>query len=491
MNKLLLSLERKGIRRGNQQGIDTVVKVLKWMAIVYIALMFLGGGIGAYFLIEEKFPNFTPIEFISKYAIYYFVSEFIYRFLLQKLPVGNLKPLLVLNISRKRIVSYFVGKSFISVFNFIQLFFLIPFTIVCISQGTPVLNTLVWFLSLYCIIVSLHFIIILMESYKTVFGIVVGVFLLLGLAQYYDLFDITEFLKPLFYASYEYPISIVLYLAVVVGLIYLTFNYYLNNIYLDGLVTEKVTIGKTQEMGWLDRFGRYSVFLKNDIKLITRNKRAKTTVLMSFLFLFYGLVFVGENSFGGRSDGMFIFMAFFVTGGFLMMFGQYVPSWDSAYYPLLMTQNVSYADYLRSKWLLIIIATIISTLLGTFYIIFSTELFYLILAVGIYNIGVNSLLVLYAGAYLKSPIDLTANKNVFGDKNSFNLKVMVLSLPMFLAPILLFYIGKLTFGFFAGILLLVLAGIIGMCCTKLAFKYIEKLYLKEKYDALKAYKKTN
>jgi hypothetical protein len=30
----------------------------------------------------------------------------------------------------------------------------------------------------------------------------------------------------------------------------------------------------------------------------------------------------------------------FVSGGFLITFGQFVPSWDSSYYQLMMTQNI-------------------------------------------------------------------------------------------------------------------------------------------------------
>ena len=80
-------------------------------------------------------------------------------------------------------------------------------------------------------------------------------------------------------------------------------------------------------------------------------------VLFTTLFLFYGLIFFRENP--HQPQVMQIFAGIFVSGGFLFTFGQFVPSWDSQYYPLMMTQNISYKNYLTSKWWLIVIATVI------------------------------------------------------------------------------------------------------------------------------------
>ena len=134
-----------------------------------------------------------------------------------------------------------------------------------------------------------------------------------------------------------------------------------------------------------------------------------------------------------------IFAGIFVTGGFLFTFGQYVPSWDSSYYPLMMSQNIKYRDYLNSKWYLIIIATLISTILSTFYIYFGWEAYAAVLAGAMYNLGINSYLVLLGGAYVKSPIDLTSNKKAFGDKQAFNAKTMLLTIPKMFLPMLIYW----------------------------------------------------
>src|SRR5690606_35833526 len=131
----------------------------------------------------------------------------------------------------------------------------------------------------------------------------------------------------------------------------------------------------------------------------------------------------------------------FVSGGFLFTFGQFVPSWDSSYYQLMMSQNIQYKEYLSSKWWLIVIATVVSALLASFYLVFGWKIYMLILVGAIYNIGVNSHLVLYGGAYVKTPIDLSSTKGAFGDKQAFNIKTLLISVPKLLVPMLLYAAG--------------------------------------------------
>jgi multisubunit Na+/H+ antiporter MnhC subunit len=257
-------------------------------------------------------------------------------------------------------------------------------------------------------------------------------------------------------------------------------------LYLDGNLSLKHEIAKTENLTWLNQFGTLGTFLKNDIKLIKRNKRSKTTIGMSILFLFYGLIFFRENS--HQPQVMQIFAGIFVSGGFLFTFGQFVPSWDSQYYPLMMTQNISYKNYLTSKWWLIVIATVISTILCSFYIYFGWNVYMTILAGAVYNIGINSHLVLYAGAYTKTPIDLTSTKGAFGDKKAFNLQTTLISLPKILLPILLYALGKNLWGPNAGLALVALVGVLGFAFRNFMFSKIEKVYKAEKYKTIQAYK---
>jgi len=276
-----------------------------------------------------------------------------------------------------------------------------------------------------------------------------------------------------------------------IGLYFVTFKYLIGAMYFDTGLSVKRDAAKTEQFEWLDKFGVMGTFLKNDIRLIKRNKRSKMTVVMSIIFLFYGLLFFTRAIEAYNNPFMHMFAGIFVTGGFMFTFGQFVPSWDSAYYNLMMTQNIPYKHYLESKWWLVVIATTVSAVLASFYLYFGVETYLMILVGAVYNIGFNSHLVLLGGAYTKTPIDLAASKAAFGDKKAFNVKTMLISLPKLLVPMLLYGLGYVFVGATLGMILVAAAGVVGFLLRDKVFSMIERIYKTEKYSTIQAYKQNN
>jgi len=153
-----------------------------------------------------------------------------------------------------------------------------------------------------------------------------------------------------------------------------------------------------------------------------------------------------------------------------------------------MTQNIPYKGYLSSKWWLMVIATVVSTVLASFYLYFGWQIYMTIVVGAIYNIGVNSHLVLLGGAYTKTPIDLSSGKGAFGDKKAYNIKTMLISIPQLVLPVLLFWAGASLANANVGLALVALAGIMGFAFKNKAFSLIEKIYKTEKYATIVAYK---
>ncbi|MGB0255430.1 MAG: DUF5687 family protein, partial [Flavobacteriaceae bacterium] len=96
-----------------------------------------------------------------------------------------------------------------------------------------------------------------------------------------------------------------------------------------------------------------------------------------------------------------------------------------------------------------------------------------------------------SGAYTRTPIDLTSAKKAFGDKKSFNLKTLLLSIPKIALPMFLFYVGVLIHSKSMGIALVALVGVLGFAFRNLVFGWIEKIYQHEKHQTLQAYKQKN
>ena len=476
-------LEWKAFLRSASFGTSLAMRILMGFLIAYFTLLFLVLGIGGFYALKKM--NLDPLVTINKFLVYYFLFDLAFRLMLQKIPVLNIRPLLVLPIKRPTIVHFSLGKTALSFFNILHAFLFIPLSVVLIYEGYDVASVVYWHLGVFALVYINNFLNIILSNKDQLFGIFLAILAVLGGLQYYGYFDVTLYSAPFFEALFH-SVGVFLIPLVILGLLYYyTFVYFKNELYLDAGLAVKGEIAKTEDLTWLNQFGTLGTFLKNDIKLIKRNKRSKTTVLMSVLFLFYGLIFFGNPT---QPQVMYIFAGIFVSGGFLFTFGQFVPSWDSSYYQLMMTQNIPYRGYLNSKWWLIVIATFASTILASFYLYFGWQVYLTIVAGAIYNIGINSHLVLLGGAFTKTPIDLTQSQGAFGDNKAFNVNTMLLSIPKLVLPLLLYGLGKYFGGQELGLAFVALAGVIGFALRNWVFLQIEKIYKREKYKTIAAYK---
>lgn len=489
MFRKFISLEWKSFLRSASFKTNLFLKIIMFLGALYFMAVFTFLGVGVYYLLEEM--GMEPFSTVNRYLLFYLLLDLMFRFFLQKTPVMNIKPLMSMNIRKNSIVKYTLGKSIISFFNWIHLFFLLPFSIVLIREGFEVVHVFTWFIAILSFIFCNNFLNILSDNNRRLLFFLSAVLVILAGFTYLDTFDVTVYSEEfftLFYASSIWLPFPVLFLALLAKI---TFSFFRKNLYLDAGLRIKMRQVSSENFSWLNQFGTLGTFLKNDIKLIKRNKRSRTTVLISVLFIFYGLLFFTGAIEAYEGPVWRIFAGIFVTGGFLFTFGQFVPSWDSSYYPLMMSQNIQYRDYLNSKWWLMVIATIITTILSSFYLYFGWEVYLAIVVGAIFNIGVNSHLVLWAGAYIKTPIDLTQTKNVFGNKQAFNAKTLLLSIPKLILPLILYALGHYLFNPVTGYALVACAGVLGFAFKDKVFTIIEKIYKTEKYKTLAAYKEKN
>ena len=61
---------------------------------LYFMVVFLGLGIGAFYIIEKQGWG-DPLLIVNQFMIYYLVMDLYIRYMLQKMPITNIKPLLV------------------------------------------------------------------------------------------------------------------------------------------------------------------------------------------------------------------------------------------------------------------------------------------------------------------------------------------------------------------------------------------------------------
>lgn len=483
-----LRLEIKSFFRGTSVGINLAMKIFRFLGILSIIAYCIGAGFLAFFYVEKEMEQ-DPLKVVSKFMIIVWVADLIFKYMMQQMSTQNIKPFLTLNISKKTLVNYMLIKTFLSPFSWMNSFFLVTFAAICMFNGFGILGSLSWLIALSLLFYLNNFINILFNNRENI-AIAVGVlFAIIGGLAYYNIVPVLDYSEKLFYAFYDQPYFTVFAIGLFAGLWYICFNHVKKEFYLDQGLEDKKTIGKTENIAFLNKYGAIGSFINNDIKMMRRNKVTKGIIIGSFMFIFYGLLMFSSDIY--KTPYMMMFMGLFVTGGFQFLFGQRVPSFDSSYYPLMMTLNVPYKEYLKAKWWLMNIVTAVSIIVALFYAIISWETYFTFFAAGLYNIGVNSQFTLWSGAFNKTQIDLNSKEKVMGQKNSFNLKSLLLLIPKMLLPMAVFGISKYFFGMTGGMISIAILGLIGFLFREKIFDTIVKQYKSEKYSTLEAFKSKN
>ena len=486
MIKNFLNFEWKQFARSSyfQKGI--AIKILLALAVLYFGGIALLVGAGLFFILKKALPETDPIIIVNNFLIFWFIFDLALRFFMQQLPVMNVKPLMIVPVKRSTIINYLLGKTALSFFNFLPLFIFVPFSIVLLVQGYPVLNAVCWFFAMLFFVLSNNFINFLINKSNTYFYVLISILAIFIGLEFFNIYKVSAPIGIAFNTLYNNPILSIIPLVLMIALYAINFNFIKKEFYLDDAVSKKIKEVNATDLSWMNRFGSVAVFLKNDVKLIYRNARPRQVVMMSFLFLFYGLIFYTQETYKNM-PAFLAFASIFVTGGFLLTFGQLVPSWDSEYYKMLMSQNIPYKKYLESKWYLMVVGVAISFVLSTPYIYFGWKIYGMIVAGALFNIGLNSFITLFGGALNRVPIELNVKAKAFGNTNGFNPTQMLIALPKMVLPMLLFYLPYKFINFEAGLITLGLSGVLGIVFKGFFLNKIEQLYQKGKYKTIAAF----
>ena len=481
-----LKLEWKQFIRSTSFGKSLPIKIIMGVFALYFILSFLAIGVGGYFILKRVFPESDPLQLVNSYLLFAILGDLIFRYLMQKLPIMDIKPMLTLPIKKSILVHYVLGKSSFSFFNILGLFFYIPFAIVLIKEGYDIAGALGWLLTMILIIQSANFLNFIINKNNIALGILAAIFVSLIGLQKFSFVDVVGFGGQIFDVIYANPTYSLFGVVVLIVLYQLNYKQLRSQVYLDAAVSVKVKEASTSDMTWADKLGDVAPFIKNDIRLIWRNKRTKTVFLMSFLFLFYGLIFITQETYQ-KMPAVLMFAALFVTGGFSLNYGQFIPAWDSAHYKMLMSQSFRYRKFLESKWVLMVAMTTILYFLSFPYLYFGTDFFIMITAGAIFNIGFNSLFLLYCGSFNRKKIDLT--KSGFGNTQGTSATQFLIIILLMLLPMLLFWVFEKFVGHNYGFIVVASAGIIGLLLKNYVMNFIEKKYIKDKYAMINAFEK--
>ncbi|WP_339835402.1 DUF5687 family protein [uncultured Maribacter sp.] len=485
MFKQFTSLQWKSFFRSSNLGKSLGIKIVMGFFGVYMLISLAGLGAGMYFILKEIFPDQSPTWSISQYFIYWILIELSLRYFMQKLPVMDIKPFLTTPVKKSTIAHYILGRSAASIYNLLTLFFIIPFAIVLLFNSYPVLNVLLWVVAVMAIVLCINYLNLLInKNEKVLIGLASILIIGYGL-DYLGIFSIKELLAPVFHALYAYPATVLIPIALAFGIYYVNYKFLKDKIYLDAKLKSKKVEANTSDLAWTKRFGEMGSFLQLDLKMIWRNKRTKSQVFISLLFVFYGLVFYTVDVYSSMVP-MKAFVGIFMTGIFLSNFGQFIPAWDSSYYSMMMSQNIPMRKYLESKVILISVSVVFMFLLTTPYVYFGWEALAINFGCAMYNLGVNIPVILYFGSFNKKRIEL--DQSPFGNMQGTSATQFLIMLPVLVVPIILFSIFYYVFNLQVAVIVLSVLGVIGFAMKNYLMNLITEQYKRKKYGMIAGFK---
>ncbi len=445
-----------------------ISNIIIGLLIGYLFMNLLVLGIFVDVLLEEYYPYLKPITAFNSFILYYIAFDLFFRFVMQSIPVMSIEPYLHLPINKFKIINYLLIKSFRTFFNFLPLLILIPFTIKTVTDYYPTDTAWLWFLAIYLLLLGncltafyLKKQVVAKPLIVVVFGILIGSSIILDKA---GIISISDYSINFFYYLLNNPDIIFVFLAYPVIMYIANYSFLKSNIYIQEIgIIEKTNVS-SGNITIFKRFGDIGELLALELKLILRNKRPRSVMISLLIILIYGVLFYPQDLYQ-EVPGFLIFVGVMMTGMPIIGYGNLLLSWNSSFFDAVLTNNVSTEKYLLSKFLILSLMASAMFLLTIPYVYFGIRIVVINLVSLIFNIGVITYLMIYAGMMKPKKIDLS-KKAAFNYEGVSGLQFATF-LPVIFIPQIIMIPFYITDTFYLGVFTLAVIGLTGIAMNKI------------------------
>jgi Family of unknown function (DUF5687) len=486
----LWSHQWKSFWRSSSAGRGLAIQIFVGFIVLYFLSVAIILGLHLKAIIEKFYPGKDVILIFSGFILYYFVIDFVFRFLLQDLPALTIKPYLIQQIRRRELIRFLNIRSLLNVFNLLPLVIFFPFIITVIGVRFGSFATAGFLMTLGFFTITNNYLVLYLKR-KIEFNNwwLPGVIILIaavGIADHFNLFSLSKLSTVVFSTLLTHPW--VSFLPIFLAIVAYTNNYYflLNNLYLEEM-EGKQKIKKGSNFYFLDRYGLTGELISLEIKLIWRNKRPKTMILYTLIIFFYGFIFYKPVNLGNPTHWWsLLFGGLFVTGFATFNYGSYLFAWQSVFFDGLMSSNLSFRSYLKGKWFLLASMVSVLFLLTSFYALIDWRIIVIQLACCLYNIGVNVILLMYLATWNYRGLDISTGSMMY--YKSSGIVQRVFTFLLILLPLMIYFGFYFLMGKWAGILSLGILGLVSMLMRDWWMEVIARGFEKRKYVILKGFR---
>ncbi|MGB3849635.1 MAG: DUF5687 family protein [Tunicatimonas sp.] len=436
-------------------------------------------------LMAQLFPGRDPVTIIHRWLFYYLLFDLIGRYFVQGTPTASLGSYQHLPIRRAALLRFVLAQVPLTLFNALPWLVVGPFVATFIYPSFGFGAALGWvaaFGALLLISSYLVFLIRLLASVRPVWvvaalGAVVGLLLL----DRFGLMSLSALSAAAFGALVAAPGWAAVPVLVLGILVTSTYRWLRQGLYAED-IPARVASSRLRRLN-LDRlrrrYGVESLLLLNELKLITRHRRSRSALLSGLLLIIaYGLLFYTDEPELTLSNAVLIVPGIAITGSVMLTYGQLLFAWEGAYFDGLLTANLSFQTYLKSKHRLLTafcLATYLFTLpfalLGWPILLVNTACF-------LFNGGVNSWLVIRFAANNRERVDMKSS-SLFGWQGVSTMQLL-LSFFTILVPLILGAVGNAIVPG-GGVILLGVVGLAGWLLGRKWLPWVVRHLQKHKY----------
>lgn len=489
MISLLLSHQWKAFWRSRNAGKSVAIQIFMGFLMLYLLASALLVGFAVKAIIKEVVPGQDVVTVFCGFVLYYFAFDILMRFMLQELPTIAVQPYLAHNIKRKQLVHFLNWRSLFTFLNVLPLILFIPFSITGIGKAYGALVATGFVVSIISLCIFNHFLILYVKR-KTVISAwwMVGFFVtvvLFMLGDYFGIFSLQK-VSAFLFTGILHNAWLCLVAIAFAALAFINNSRFLyNNLYIEE-ISKSAKAKTSNEFSWLQRFGNIGDLIAVDLKLILRNKRPRSLLMLSVIFLAYGFIFYKQVYFEKNMLGMVLMGGIFITGMFMASFGQFLFAWQSVHFDGIMASNTNIKTFIKSKFYLLTAFSTIAMLVSLPYGFINWRIIPIQIAAYFFNVGIHSIMCIYFATRSYKGLDL-------GKAATFNYQGT--GAAQWLYSLAIFLVGGLLYfplGFFvnpwAGIIAVGLLGLISFLLQDWWMEILTKEFMLRKYKILEGFR---
>lgn len=491
MISTFLRHELKAFWRSKNTGKSIAIRIVMGVFILFLLMYVLVLGFFLNKILDKAYPHEdVVIAFCGIFLLYYMVDLFM-RLQLQELPTLRVQPYLQLPVKRNALVRYLAFTALLSVFNIWPFILFLPFILKVIAPDSGATVALAFVVSIIGLTVFSNYLALYIKRKSNlngwVFLIVAVAIILIALGDFYWHFYSLRKISYLFFGHLITTPLLALAPALLgAAMYYLNFLYLKQNLYLEELGSREAAKHKSStDYPLLSRFGGVGDLAANEIKLVLRNKRSRSALVMGLFFMLYGLVFYPNPKFV-HLESLKVFVGMFMTGIFIINYGQFMFSWQASHFDGLLVSKITFKDFLKAKYLLF---TIVSTgffLLTIPYVYFGWRTLMIHFIMYLWNIGINTTLVLFFANRNYKRMDLSKGAAFNWEGMSGN--QWILSLPLVIAPYVIYGPFALLGHADTGLALLAVTGLIFILTRGYWIKQLEADFYSHRYKIAEGFR---